>query len=166
MPAQQCLWRDEEAAPAAAPKQPARGGEKDAIPALRLGSRDLTAQNVKLMAQHNDLKLLGLIRARAQQDQFQHAPQSTVKDRPEHEQTPGSLTKTGHAICPEARPRLRTPQGLQRPIAVAHARHAAERTLSAGRSDGIGRTRSWRGSGVGKAAKTLVSMRVYEQDRD
>jgi hypothetical protein len=68
-----------------------------------LGSAHLAAQNVKLMAQYDDLELLGLIRARAQQNQFQHAPQRDVKHRPEHEQTPGSLTKTGHATCTEAR---------------------------------------------------------------
>jgi hypothetical protein len=37
---------------------------------LWLGSHDLTAQNVKLVAQHDDLNLLGLVRARAQQNRF------------------------------------------------------------------------------------------------
>src|ERR1019366_7734851 len=61
------------------------------------------------MAQYDDLELLGLIRARAQQNQFQHAPQRDVKHRPEHEQTPGSLTKTGHATRTEARDRVYAP---------------------------------------------------------
>ena len=85
MPAQQRLWRDEEAAPAGAPEQPARGRKQDAIREPRLSSGHLTAQNVKLMAQHDDLKLLGLIRVRAHQDQFQRAPQSHVEHRAEHE---------------------------------------------------------------------------------
>jgi hypothetical protein len=50
-----------------------------------LGSRHLTAQNVKLMAQHDDLKLLGLVRAGAQQNQFQNASQRDVEHRSEHE---------------------------------------------------------------------------------
>lgn len=109
MPAQQCLWGNEEGAPKAAPEQPARGSEEEAVRRLWLGSEDLTTQNVKLMAQQDDLELLGLIRARAQQNQFQHAPQRDVKHRPEHEQATGSLTKTRHVTCEEARDRVYAP---------------------------------------------------------
>jgi hypothetical protein len=109
MPAQQCLWGNEEGAPKAAPEQPARGSEEEALRRLRLGSGHVTTQNVKLMAQQDDLELLGLIRSSAQQNQFQHAPRRDVKHRPEHEQTPGSLTKTRHVTCHEARARVYAP---------------------------------------------------------
>src|ERR1035438_3268311 len=125
MSAQQCLWGNEEGAPAAAAEQPARGSEEEAVRRFRLGSGHLTTQNVKLMAQHDDLELLGLIRARAQQNQFQHASQRDVKHRPEHEQTPGSLTKTRHVTCQEARDRVYATHTVSRlsrsPVGVAPA---------------------------------------------
>jgi hypothetical protein len=60
MPAQQRLWLHEEGAPAPPREEPARGSQEEPVCGLRLRSGDLTTQNVKLMAQHHDLKLLGL----------------------------------------------------------------------------------------------------------
>src|SRR5664280_2815986 len=56
-----------------------------------------------------NLELLRLIRARAQQNQFQHAPQRDLKHRPEHEQTPRSVDEDRARYVPASLRRVYAP---------------------------------------------------------
>jgi hypothetical protein len=66
MPAQQRLGLYEEGAPTRARKKTACSGQEGSILSTKLRSPGLAAKNLKLMAQHDDLKLLELRRAHAQ----------------------------------------------------------------------------------------------------
>ena len=56
---------------------------------LQPGPWMLAAQHRKLVAQHQDLDLLGLLRPKAEQDQLQAAAQRQVDERPDHETSTG-----------------------------------------------------------------------------
>jgi hypothetical protein len=50
----------------------------------------LAAQHHKLVAQHQDLDLLGLRRPEAERDQLEAAPQRQVDERPDHTRPPAA----------------------------------------------------------------------------
>jgi len=66
MPAQQRLGLYEEGAPTCARKKTACCSQERPILSAKLRPPSLAAKNIKLMAQHDDLKLLELRRAQAQ----------------------------------------------------------------------------------------------------
>jgi hypothetical protein len=61
MPAQQRLGRDEEARPAGSGQDAADRGEQGAVGGLELGSWDLAVEHGELVAQHEDLQVLGSV---------------------------------------------------------------------------------------------------------
>src|ERR1039458_9762158 len=65
IPAQQRLGLYKERAPTRARKKTAPSGQEDSILSAKLRPPGLAAKNIKLMAQHDDLKLLELRRAPA-----------------------------------------------------------------------------------------------------
>jgi hypothetical protein len=65
MPPQDRARRHEKAGPAWAGKRPAQHRENRTIGRLELGSLDLAAQHVELVAQHGDLDVLGVLAAEA-----------------------------------------------------------------------------------------------------
>jgi hypothetical protein len=78
MPAQQRLWRHEEARPAGAGQHPADGGEQRPIGGLQPGTRGLAAQHRELVAQHQDLQVVGGVAAGQQHQQLDGATQRQV----------------------------------------------------------------------------------------
>jgi hypothetical protein len=75
--------------------QPASGGEKDAIGGPQLRTSDLTTQHRKLVAEHHDLQLLELARAKAQRSELQNASKYEIAERPDQEPAP-SGRRDGH----------------------------------------------------------------------
>jgi hypothetical protein len=63
MPAQQRLWLHEEARPVGLGQDAADRGEQRAVGGLQLGSWELATQDSELVAEHQDLKVLGGVTA-------------------------------------------------------------------------------------------------------
>jgi hypothetical protein len=80
MPAQQRLGLDEEARPAGSGQDAADRGEQGPVGGLKLGSWGLPAQDRELVAQHQDLQVLGGISAREQHQQLDGAAQHQVSE--------------------------------------------------------------------------------------
>src|SRR6266496_1769254 len=73
MPAKQRGRSDDKRAPACPRQQTARGGEEDSIGRAQLGPSELATQHRELVAEHDDLELLELIRTEAQRGELQQA---------------------------------------------------------------------------------------------
>jgi hypothetical protein len=83
MPAKQRRRSDDKRAPACSRQQTARGSEENPIRSAQLGPDELATQHRELVAEHNDLELLELLRAEAQRRELQKAPEHEVAERPE-----------------------------------------------------------------------------------
>jgi hypothetical protein len=70
VPAQQRLGLDEEARPAAAGSDLAERGEQGAVGGLKPGPCDTAAQHGELVAQHQDLQVLGGVATGEQDEQL------------------------------------------------------------------------------------------------
>ena len=88
MPAKQRGRRDDKRAPARSRQQTARGSEEDSIGRAQLGPSELATQHRELVAQHDDLELLELIRTEAQRRELQKPPEHEVAERPEQRAAP------------------------------------------------------------------------------
>jgi hypothetical protein len=66
MPTKQRGRSDDKRAPACSRQQAARGSEEDSIRRAQLGSSELATQHRELVAEHDDLELLELIRGETQ----------------------------------------------------------------------------------------------------
>jgi hypothetical protein len=64
----------------------ARRSEEDPIGRRQLRTTYLPAKHRQLMPKHDDLQLLELARARAEQDESEQAAEGQVAERPEQEQ--------------------------------------------------------------------------------
>jgi hypothetical protein len=89
VPAQQRVGPDEQRAPARAREEPAGRRQERSIRWPQLGPPCLATKDLELVARHDDLELLEVLRAKAQQDQREHPPQSEVEKR--HQQLRPSL---------------------------------------------------------------------------
>jgi hypothetical protein len=75
VPAQQGLWLDQEAGPAGSGQDAADGGEQGPVGGFELGPWSLAAEHGELVAQDEDLKILGGIAAGEQGEQPDGAAQ-------------------------------------------------------------------------------------------
>jgi hypothetical protein len=76
--------RDEEVRPAP-PRQHTRDrGQEDPIGVGEIRTRDLPTEDRQLMAQHDDLEILGSSRTEPQRHQFEHSPGHDVQQRWQH----------------------------------------------------------------------------------
>jgi hypothetical protein len=75
VPAQQCLRLDQEAGPAGSGQDAADGGQQRPVGEFQLGSWSLAAEDRELVAQDQDLKILGGIAAGEQGEQPDGAAQ-------------------------------------------------------------------------------------------
>jgi hypothetical protein len=83
VPAQECFRRNEQRAPAPARQQTTGGGQQRSIGAPQDRTPNLAAQDRKLVAEYDDLKLLEPLRTTAQQHQLDELPQGEVEQRGE-----------------------------------------------------------------------------------
>jgi len=107
MPTKDRVGLDEEDRPAVTTKDPRHGGEDRSIFGFETGTRDLALQDRELMAQYEDLGILGTVRATAQYQEVEyeadktvetsHAPILTVSepDRSHQRVTPVQYARTG-----------------------------------------------------------------------
>ncbi len=84
MPAQQRLRGDEEARPAGSWQHAADRGEQGTVGWFQLGSRNLAAEHDELVAQHQDLQILGSIAADEQAQELDGAAQGQVGESGQH----------------------------------------------------------------------------------
>jgi hypothetical protein len=128
MPVQKRVGTDEQRAPTLAQKETAGGGKEGSIRRAQLGSMCLATKNLELVAEHDDLELLELLRTAAEQDQREHASESEI-DECEQAQPPrtGSgarlyeaISSAGYIDSPRVpaalykdRSGLRTPHGKE-----------------------------------------------------
>jgi hypothetical protein len=84
VPAQQGLGGDQEAGPVGSWQHAADGGEQGSIGRLQPRSLDLAAQHSELMAQHQDLEVLGGVAAGEQCEQLDGAAQGQVGESGQH----------------------------------------------------------------------------------
>ncbi len=82
MPAKQRLGPHAERRPPLPRHKPARRGEPGPIGLLEARSRLVAAQDLELMAQHQDLDLLGLAAPEDQHHEREHATASEIRERP------------------------------------------------------------------------------------
>ena len=90
MPRQQRVWGHEEHLPARPREQPARRRQASTVRGPKCRARDLSAQHRDLVAQDDDLQLLELRRAKAQQHERHHPSQQHVQQRRQHQPLPSS----------------------------------------------------------------------------
>jgi hypothetical protein len=88
MPAQQRLWRDEEAGPTGWGQDAADRGEQGTVGWFQLGSWGLSSEDGELVAQDKDLQVLGGVAAGEQGDQLDGAAQDQVGESRQHEGWP------------------------------------------------------------------------------
>jgi hypothetical protein len=79
VPAQQRLRGDEEAGPAGPGQDTADGSEQGAVGGLEPGSWHLAAQHEQLVAQHEDLQVLGGVAAGEHRERLDGAAQRQVR---------------------------------------------------------------------------------------
>ena len=84
VPAQQRLRGDEEAGPAGSWQHAADRGEQGSVGRLQPRSLDLAAQHGELVAQHQDLEVLGGVAAGEQREQLDGAAQGQVGESRQH----------------------------------------------------------------------------------
>ncbi len=84
VPAQEGLRPDEERRPSPTRQQTGGGGQEDPIGVGHLDSRNLTAQDSELVAEDDDLDLLGALGAEPERRQGQHAFGQDVEEREQH----------------------------------------------------------------------------------
>jgi hypothetical protein len=84
VPTQQRLRRDEQAMAAPGRQQPACGGQQRAVTRSQLRALDLTTQNLQLMAQHEQLDVLGVDASAAAKQQLQQRHEDQVDERQDH----------------------------------------------------------------------------------
>jgi len=89
VPAQQRLRLDQEAGPAGPWQQAADGGEQGAVGGFELGSWELAAQDGELVAQGQELQVLGGVAAGEQREQLDAAAQREVGQLGEHQVASG-----------------------------------------------------------------------------
>jgi hypothetical protein len=85
LPREQGFRGEEERAPPRAGEQPARRGQERTIGGPQHRARYLPAQHSRLMAQHDDLKLLEIRRAKAEQHERRHTPEHHIQERDRRE---------------------------------------------------------------------------------
>jgi hypothetical protein len=90
VPAEQRLRRDEQTMAAPGREQPACRGEEGAVTRSQPWALDLPAQDLKLVAQHDQLDVLDLRGPAAANQQLQHRDEDEIDEGEEH-----------HAILPE-----------------------------------------------------------------
>jgi hypothetical protein len=76
VPAQECLRRDEQAVAARTRKQAARRREENTVSRSQRRALDLAAENLELMAQHDQLDVLDLHGAVAPNQQLQEGDEA------------------------------------------------------------------------------------------
>ena len=88
VPAQQRVRLHKEARPADSGQHPADRGEHGPVSGFELGSGNLATQHGELMAQDEDLKILGSITASEQREQLDGAAQREVGEFGQHQGWP------------------------------------------------------------------------------
>src|SRR4029450_8194547 len=84
MPAPQRLRCDEEAGPTLAWEYAADGGEQSAVGGVQLGPGGLPLEDDELMAQHQDLQVLGGVTASEQREELDGAAEREVDESGQH----------------------------------------------------------------------------------
>jgi hypothetical protein len=120
VPAQQRLRRNQETGPAGLGHDAADGGEQRAVGGLQAGTRGLATQDGELVAQDEDLQVLGGIAAGQQHEQLEGPAQHEVRQFRQHPDSLRGSTEAAHyraaLPCEPAahlhRMTLRTPQAL------------------------------------------------------
>ena len=79
MPTEDCVRSDEEDWPAVAAEHASERGEDRSVLGFEARSRDLALQDAELMAQHENLDILGTIPASTQHQQVDHKSDKTVE---------------------------------------------------------------------------------------
>jgi hypothetical protein len=105
MPTQDRVRSDEEDRPAITAEHASERGEDRSVLRFEARSGDLALQDGELMAQHEDLEILGPIAAAAQHQQVDHEPDETVEAG--HAPILAALEFT--PISPSAKPQVNTP---------------------------------------------------------
>ncbi len=88
VPAQQRLWGDQEAGPAGPGQRAADRGKQGAVGRLQLGSWNLAAEHGELLAQHQDLQVLGGVATGEQREELDGAAQREVGEFRQHQVAP------------------------------------------------------------------------------
>ena len=113
MPTQDRVGLHQEDRPAVTAEHTSERGEDRTVVGFEARTRDLALQDRELMAQHEDLDILGTIPATAQHQQVDHEPDETVE--------------TGHApILAAPRPRRSAPARNPRSTHRTSFRHPPE----------------------------------------
>ena len=116
MPALQRLRCDEEAGPTVAWENAADGGEQSAVGGFQLGPGGLPSEDDELMAQHQDLQVLGGVTSSEQREELDGAAEREVDE-------PGQHVNSLRGGCGELAGRYRNqhpnPQ-LTRHVTVSH----------------------------------------------
>ena len=110
MPAQDRGWRDrEELRPPAAAYQPRQRRKPDPVSMIPTqAAAELAAQHLVLMAQHEQLHVLGQVRANQHAQQTEQAPHQLVGERQQHpEIMPAALLITQQTPAHTTRPSFR-----------------------------------------------------------
>ena len=84
MPAPQRLRCDEETGPTLAWENAADGGEQSAVGGFQLGPGGLPLEDRELMAQHQDLQVLGGVTASEQREELDGAAEREVDESGQH----------------------------------------------------------------------------------
>src|SRR5919198_366906 len=123
VPAQQRLGPDQEAGPAGPWQQAADGGQQSPVGGLEPGSWDLApaAQHGQLVAQHQDLQVLGGVAADQQGEQLDGAAQREVGEFGEHQVASGRWDGGNRCVTLPRPPLPQTPAHTGRAsISVPH----------------------------------------------
>ena len=85
------------------------GSKEDSIGRPQLRPSDLTAQHRQLVAEHHDLQLLELLRAKTQRRELQHAAKHEVAERPQQRPAPPWATRRAPTLRIRGRNRVNAP---------------------------------------------------------
>jgi hypothetical protein len=135
MPAHDGVRGDKKRRPPVPAQHASEPGDDRTVVGLEAGSWHLTVQDSQLMAQDEDLRVLGAIRAAAQYQQVDHEADKTI------EASHSSILAVGRPRHMPTKPRSTRPDRFPAPTGSGHgeslARDLAPRTLQ--KADGPGR---------------------------
>jgi hypothetical protein len=83
VPGEECRRCHAEACPAGAGEQPAERGKERPVCGLIRGTTDLASEHGDLVAQHEQLDVVGALGASRKDGELQQAPENEVDERPE-----------------------------------------------------------------------------------
>ena len=109
MPTQDCVRSDQAVATQCAGQPPDEGGEHGPVRPIHTWSWVGAAQDGDLVAQHEDLDILGSGRATRQQDQPEHLPEDQIEQPQRHA---GIMSDQRSPLVSDPGPTSGTPQAI------------------------------------------------------